>query len=250
LLSKILHKYNIAVSYRKKNKFKKNTFNENFFIEKNEKLSYFMGFILADGCLKQNKEKYTYSMKVSVSEKDKYILDMFCDWTNFNKNYISIETKKIVQQNNKIYYCKNMYNLIYFSKEIFSKDFSEWGIVPNKTYIGAIPYFNENNKELLVPFLLGLIDGDGGLSFNNKSRMFQLTCNKNIILWFKKMLEELGYTGSYKIDMPENKCWGRFKILRKADLLSFGKILNITKYSYIMDRKWNDLKLAINSETI
>jgi hypothetical protein len=245
---KILHRNNEPVIFRqpKNNKTKTNHFNENFFTEKNEKLAYFMGFVLADGCLKNNSKKYIYSLKIALAEKDRDILDMFCDWTNFDKNNLHINEGRKRKSKNKTYECQRIISLIFASKKIFTQDFSEWGIVPNKTYVGAIPTITDKN--ILIPFILGLIDGDGGLFFNNERRIFQLTCNQNIIFWFEKVLKELGYDGSYKLVLPENKCWGRFQIMRKLDLIKFGKILNILDYDFIMERKWNDLKLALSNE--
>lgn len=244
---KILHRNNEPVIFRqpKNNRTKTNHFNENFFIEKNAKLAYFMGFVLADGCLKNNPINYTYSMKIAVAEKDRAILDMFCEWTGFDPIHLKIDEPRTRKSNSKNYVCQRVYSIIFSSKRLFTQDFSEWGIVPNKTYVGITPTITD--KELLIPFLLGLIDGDGGLFFNNKRRMFQLTCHQNLIKWFEKTIKQLGYDGSYKLILPKDKCWGRFQILRKLDIIKLGRLLNIINYEFIMDRKWNELKISLHS---
>jgi len=126
---------------------------------------------------------------------------------------------------------------------VFTQDFSEWGLVPNKTYVGTIPTITDRN--IIIPFLLGLIDGDGHLSFTPKRKQFGLVSNKNIIIWFEQTLKELGYDGSYQIIMPEDKCYGRFLINRKNDIIKLGNILQIKKYNFILERKWSDLKKSL-----
>jgi len=237
---KILHANNEPVSYRKSNKEPQNRFNHEFFFKKNEKLAYFMGFALADGCLKNNPKRYSYLLKFSIAEKDMNILYMFCDWTGFDPNKITKSNSKIRKSINKTYICKPIYNLIYTEKKVFTQDFSEWGLVPNKTYVGAVPTITDKN--IVIPFLLGLIDGDGCLTFTAKRKQFGLVSNKNIIIWCEQTLKKLGYNGTYQLIMPENKCYGRFLINRKDDIIKFGNILNIKNYPFIMERKWADLK--------
>jgi len=124
---KILHANNEPVSYRKSNKEPKNKFNHEFFFKKNEKLAYFMGFALADGCLKNNPKKYSYVLKFSIAEKDLNILNMFCDWTGFDPTKITKSESKIRKIVNNNYICKPIYNLVYTEKKSVYTGFFRMG---------------------------------------------------------------------------------------------------------------------------
>jgi len=135
------------VSIRKNRKY---NFNENYFEEINtEKKAYFLGYLFADGNIREalNKDRNSpiYNCRLNLHEKDKYILDYFKK--DINSNY---ELRK--QLNTNCYY------FILCSKKL-CKDLINLGCVPNKSLILKFP--DKLNKIYYNHFIRGYYDGDG-----------------------------------------------------------------------------------------
>lgn len=227
-IKKILNQNNVVI---RQNVQRKYTFNENFFYNETPELYYFMGFYLADGSIWQNRTNKQFSLSISLHERDLSTIELFCDWLSIDKN--SIHTVKGNQKKLEIH-----------SQSLFQDGyvFSRFGVVPNKTYAPHIPIIPD---EFLKPFILGLIDGDGHIVFNLKqSYHWDLVCNKQIIIWYIDALRKMGYTGKITEIMPDDKIWGRANITRKNDVKDLAQILEIKNYSFILERKWKDLRYA------
>lgn len=219
-------KYNTNIKY---------PFDHSFFLnEKDIKTAYFYGFVLGDGCLQQSEKLSSYMISIQLHKKDVNILKMFCDWTN--KDQIAIR------------YTKNDGVVLrYQDKELFyNNDFSKWGIIPNKTYNPVIPSIDNS---VIKPFLLGLIDADGSVKFDKEDKYFQLAGNKTIITWFIRTIKKLGFKGktSTRFYQNNNVKFGRVQIRNSDDVVSLGKILEIDKFDFILDRKWGNLKKILNN---
>ena len=141
-------KYNLVEL--KGHRIGKNSFN-NYFetIDSNDK-AYFLGLIIADGCL-GNSSTITNIRKffsIELTEEDKYILEIFNQMANFNKKLIISHKKDL----------KPRYKLSISSSKIYD-DLYALGVRERKSKVGtSIP----NLKEKFIPhFIRGVFDGDG-----------------------------------------------------------------------------------------
>ena len=165
----------------------------NFFeeIDSKEK-AYFLGLILADGCVRISKNS-TY-LRIELTENDSYILEEFNKIGNFNekisvsdydkfhkpKKYININSKKI---------CDDLVNL---------------NIVPNKSNLDIEISPRILNNPFFSHFIRGFFDGDG-IAFKDGRIGFcgQYNIMKTIHSFFIKKMNfsntKISYNKSNKI---------------------------------------------------
>lgn len=207
---------------------KKYNFDKSFFFSETNQTAYFMGFSLADGSL--IKSNRTNSWNININKKDDSILHMFCDWLKIPIDSIKSRPKNMIR--------------LRFADKIFAEDFSKWGIVPNKTYKPVIPTINSN---IIKPFLIGLIDGDGSIQFSkDKGYCLSLTGNIVILDWFIDIIKNLGYLGKYHYFKSEKGIWGRVRIANRKSILELSKILEINRCDFCLSRKWLNIKSDLN----
>src|SRR3990167_5000416 len=132
----------------------KDQFDEDFFFRDSQEFYYMMGFALGDGALVFGRSQccLTFTLKYI----DRCILENFCKWTNMNQTKI------------KTY--RNGYTVRLVFNRPWMKNFSHLGLVSRKTYHPVIPTIPH---DYIAPFILGLIDADGSVSWmkpmtNNK----------------------------------------------------------------------------------
>jgi hypothetical protein len=158
----------------------KYSFNENFFSEvKNEEEAYWLGFILADGCVCRN------DIIIALKHSDKKHLRKFIKSIQGNN--------KIQKVNAKTTYGTFPIARLSIRSQKLYEDLVKLGITPNKTKTIHAPKLP---KELLRHFWRGVFDGDGHISFytqtykNSVYKIFEVGCcgNENIIDSFTKFL--------------------------------------------------------------
>lgn len=141
------------IKERKRRKYSK--INLNYFedIDTDEK-AYFLGLLASDGNISK------YSIRISLQEKDGYILEKY--------------SNRIVGEN-----CIKLYktnhgtttsNFRVTSRKMVS-DISKWGILPNKTFYLDIP-IETFSETLFKSFLLGLTDGDGSIYYSTTHKKY------------------------------------------------------------------------------
>jgi len=171
--------------YQKKDKNDLRRFkvNDSYFdVIDNEHKAYWLGLLLADGFL-SNSGHATESFGISLSIKDKYILEEFVkdlESTYTVKEYIG--KSKFENSCTDFAYAK----LLIKSKQIFNK-LIEYGFTIKKSYDGIVPeeHIPDNLK---IHFIRGYFDGNGGLSIGSGSHLYTLdfTGTKEIITWILK----------------------------------------------------------------
>lgn len=155
-ISVILHEHGVPI---KKVRHKNRLLKENYFsVIDTEEKAYFLGLILTDGSIiKDRQEKRQDSISLELIETDVEILNKFREEICSNA---SLYYNKRKNRNN------GTYTLSFRSNQI-SNDLSKYGIVPNKTYV--MKHLPRLSEELMIPFIRGIIDGDGSLFFSNQS---------------------------------------------------------------------------------
>ena len=129
---------------------------EDFFENLNsEPKGYFLGLLAADGNLSTTQN----SVRISLHEKDKKILDSFIKHLNYTKplKYL-IKSKTDWNRSNQY--------LIEISSQTFRKSLEKYGLHPNKSLTMLFP--NNIPEDFLHHYILGYFDGDGCISVNKK----------------------------------------------------------------------------------
>lgn len=131
----------------------------NFFKTWNPKMAYFLGFIVTNGCVHNNR------FSLQLKEEDYYILEKFSYWL-FNENIVFIKRRLNNRKTGTVYY--NMAHLEFNNKEVIDS-LKNLGVHERKTFTVKPP---ENIPEYCLPyFVMGLIDGDGSIfELNRKAK--------------------------------------------------------------------------------
>lgn len=129
----------------------KNSFNNYFETIDSPDKAYFLGLIVADGCILDNGTETNNKkvLNISLTEEDKYILELFNQYANF-KTELSISHKEDL---------KPRYQLIINSSKIYNDLYNlnvrERKSTENET---SMPLLKD---ELIPHFIRGVFDGDG-----------------------------------------------------------------------------------------
>ena len=145
-LKKQIERLGLHASYRIKNRL----LNENYFssIDTEEK-AYFLGLMYTDGSVR--KIGNTKQIRISLQLKDEHILRTFL--RELNSDVALLYDKRPGKEAVGIEIC---------NEKLFD-DLCALGVIPNKTYLSnSLP---EVSEEFKIPFLRGLFDGDGILSY-------------------------------------------------------------------------------------
>lgn len=123
---------------------------EDFFeIIDTEEKAYWLGFLYADGSVKEGKTDISLSLvEIDVGHIEKFLKSL-------NSTHLIKETQKKTKDN--IYIQK----LCYISSKKLYYDLIDKGCTPNKTLILTFPSEEQVPKYLQIHFIRGYIDGDG-----------------------------------------------------------------------------------------
>lgn len=141
----------------------KHFFDETFFnVIDNEKKAYWLGFIIADGCIYRGSDKWSYRLHINLSIKDlnhleKFLNDLSADYTieeSISKEHNKIKSTKIATVKiNSTRLCKDLLSL---------------GISTNKSMNEIFPNIPDH---LYRHFIRGYFDGDGSIYNSRRSKL-------------------------------------------------------------------------------
>lgn len=211
-LSKHLKENNIAVfKGHKKNRLIKDNFFENI---NTEEKAYWVGFIFADGSVRVRKDGIK-QLRIKIQKQDQLLLEKFL---------LSLNSDSSFQ-----YYTNTLTNNETVAIEICSQkivdDLEKIGIISNKTYLSKkLPIVPE---EFIIPFLRGLFDGDGILSYKenyNEAAIGYCSYSQEIIVEVQQLIDKLINKTEHNKIISINNSWyckwrGRRQILRILFLL-------------------------------
>lgn len=134
----------------------KYTYNKDFFenIDDDEK-AYWLGFIMADGCISVDNDTNSCELSIKLSARDANHLKKFNKSINGN---VPVEIfEDLCNLNNKTY--KQCQIRLYSEKMVH--DLLQYGVVPNKSLIKQFP-LNVPHK-FMWDYIRGYYDGNGGI---------------------------------------------------------------------------------------
>lgn len=200
--------------------------NHNFFsnIDTEDK-AFCLGYILADGCIRQRSGSYILSM--SVAKKDKDILEKVSK--AMESTYPIHERQpqtSVIKTTGQIVKGDIQCILQISSRQLFD-DLVSLGITPNKSLI-AKPI--KVRDDLQRHFWRGIVDGDGSLSLSKGKLEMALYGTEDICKGFSKFL---GYNEKYVYDKGNIKY---FRALNNKTLYNIHKLYH--NASIYLDRKY------------
>lgn len=155
---------------------RKHNFNEFYFHEIDEEnKAYWLGFIMADGCVYKGSDKHSYRLQINLKRSDSNILEKFqkdigSDYKISNKSINGSEVSQL--KVNSTIMCKRLIDL---------------GVVPRKSLVCEIPKIK---KEFIRHFIRGVFDGDGSIGLY-KRKKYNNEVPKFTICGSKKMIEDI-----------------------------------------------------------
>jgi hypothetical protein len=173
--------------------------NSNFFeIINTEEKSYWLGFLLADGCVCPKKRGYR--VDVNLARIDYSHLKKLANIFKIEVKFYSSYSK---QQNKYRYGCN-----LGFSDEKIWNDLNSKGIIHRKTYKNdSDKIFNCIPRKLIRHFIRGYFDGDGTVGWNRQIGMY--SCQISFISYTKGVLEKIKKYILEDIGINNNYIYGR-----------------------------------------
>lgn len=179
-IKNVLVKYNIPIKRKglSKNRLLKEDYFEN--IDSEEK-AYFLGLFFTDGSIIPDPSGKRFpSIAISLKMSDINILEKLREEINMHSNLLYDKRKN-----------KECAVLRFRSKKM-ADDLSKYGIVPLKTYkTKHLP--NNIPPEFKIPFIRGLLDGDGSI-YQQKNKNYRIdfcSYHKSICEDFKNLCNQL-----------------------------------------------------------
>lgn len=126
-------------------KIRKYELNEEYFEKWSKDMSYFLGFIAADGCLEKNRHGNVQTLTINLHEKDFYILEKFARLLKSDRPIEKLKNTFIYRfQVSSIKLCESLVKLNIIHRKSCIMDWPE-----------NIP------KDCIFSFIRGFMDGDG-----------------------------------------------------------------------------------------
>lgn len=211
------------------------------FINTNEK-AYWIGFIMADGYVFDNRIKENKStssgFRIRLSYIDKTHLEKMVKCMNGNIPVRIVKNYGTISKN-----CNDLAELQVLNKNITEDLFNIGFSNGNKSLKEFIPNVILNNESLTKSFILGLWDGDGYIAcLKNNRYEWGLLSSEEVINFIKNFLEEKLNIKFNKIDSDHrNQSLIRLRISRRASIKKIRDYL-YSDNQIFLDRKYEIIK--------
>jgi len=210
--------------------------NEDIFdIIDNEYKAYWLGFLLADGCLAKSAKTFR-AIRLSIQDRDLSHLKKFAEFVNYkgkiHRDYRKGHARVAV-----------IFNSVKMSKSLISKGWFEYKKGQNCTIFNHIP------NDLFHHFTRGYFDGDGCISSQIRKSRKKRRWYCNIVCKYKDNLQNFidkfnSINGPISVVKKRSKCFA----------IIYSNIKNVRRfydfiyrdYTICMYRKLNKFKTALN----
>lgn len=195
--------------------------NEDFFeVIDTEEKAYWLGFIMADGCVTRSSKLYNQANRLSfnLSAIDRPHLEKFVKVIN--------SSAKITDVTPKGTYSNNPISRLSINSVKLCSDLAKYGIVERKTGSECIPYIQ---IDLLQHFIRGFFDGDGCITISSNSIRTQFVSSYSMLESLKTFLvNQACIRGNPSITHETRRN-------AKVCYLSYGKHDSVKIYHYLYD---------------
>lgn len=205
---------------------------------------YWIGLLLTDGHI----EHKTKRLIIQLQEKDKEQIERMAQYINC-PNIHKVKSKpfkfgrKILNNINT----QNAYRLQCQDKENVEKIIKKFDFKPRKTYNPPVLDFDNMDNNLFISLLIGMITGDGSISYNGSKTCFciELAAHNSwykILLQLKQKIESFGFK-CQNVRLNSRNDMYKLRITNK-DFCNYVKDF-IKRYNIpILYRKWDKILLA------
>lgn len=208
----------------------------NKLLEENVISYYYIGFFFADGNISSNK-----TFRIEISIEDQSYLICFAKWIGLKESDIKYDYKRKL--------CRIAIN----NKKAILQICNKFDINTNKT---INPPKKLPEQDFLLPFIIGLIDGDGNISKpkNKKTaNSIRITMHRNwlpILSYVEKFIYEYFNISPNKILSRINKKGYSFFTICQRELINSIKceIKKIGLEDFVMKRKWDKIDVLHRCE--
>jgi hypothetical protein len=229
-ISNIMQRHNIQIR-----PFNINTADWSFIKSQKSFFFYWLGWMLADGCVfprHQEGRNRGITSFLTVHKNDLHILEFF---KNIIKKGQKIKIKKDHCCRLDISMPRNIFNEIV-----------QWGLIPNKTYLFKVtPKLDNISEKQFYQLLVGVIEGDGNVShvlMKSKKHSYPVLtagiCSSNkLVIWISEKLFRLGYKKRKIYYRKNRKICADYRISGKDAIRLCNRLMKC-KY-HLLNRKWD-----------
>jgi hypothetical protein len=212
--------------------------NDEFFTTPNIQNCYWAGFIAADGCIGNCRNRLF--LAINLKSTDECLLKEMASQTDFTGRVTQGKHKGYGKYSENTYYYSSL-QIRNCQKWIESLN-KNWNITEKKSLTLLPPNIADLKQQL--SYIIGLIDGDGYIGISNSNMMFQLIGTKEIVIWASNVLYNLEDPNKYSpmqaYKKKNQKCyyincsWTRaYNLLKQLEQVST---------PYRLARKWDKIK--------
>jgi len=170
------------------------TYNENFFKEWSEEMSYILGYWFADGCI----GKYNNSYRFSIGSNDLDIINKIQKCMESTHKIIKTKQKDSII-NDRLVHTNKIHNTLSITSKIIYNDIINLGGNERKSLTAKFPYIP---KKYIRHFIRGYFDGDGNINLGD--RKYPHICYVGSKYFIDKLILYIGKPQSYT---NKNKIW-------------------------------------------
>ncbi len=145
--------------------------------------AYWLGVLMADGCISSNLKYVILGVKYS----DKEWVEQFVKYLKGNMKVNKVKTNTVSKEGNLLYSAR-----LNISCKEMAIDLSQYGVIPRKSCKEIIPDIEE---KYIRDFIRGYFDGDGSISFQSykdkKYPLFSFMGSFEVVSFVKRLFTSL-----------------------------------------------------------
>ena len=202
-------------------------FDEAFFQRSDDRVAYWMGFLMADGNL--SRVGNTWTLSLALNSVDRHSLECLCQDLNLSCDVLSTRTYRKTRQ--------------LVTLELTHRSLQDWllpwGIIPRKSYNFVEPTIP---LERYPGFLRGWFDGDGSVRMDKRTHQYMAVLVGNLpgMEWYEQALRKIGFRGKTRIRYQQNEIGSAHSLIigRRDDVFELYDLLKVQE-GLRLDRKWD-----------
>jgi hypothetical protein len=164
-IKQFANEHNLSIEHFSRVNQRTHSLNEDFFDTLNPLSAYWLGFIMADGCI--HEKNHLHQIKIHLAIKDEQHLLNFCNDIEYGGK-LSYHKANSITAKGYTYATTPSVTASITSKKL-TQSIINLGCIPNKTKFGC-QLSDAITDDLFPHFLRGYFDGDGSIVIDNQLR--------------------------------------------------------------------------------